>query len=278
MPGSDVDIKKYISSGILEQYVLGLLSSEERQAIENNLRQYPELRAELDQIEHALESYVSLNKAKLSPDFYQKLSDKLDDITPDPAPPATNPSSGPAPVTGTGSGNLLSLLLGVALVVSLGAAAWLYNGSQQKDEEIKTLTTNFNLLQTDCDKTTEMNRSLLETLQSMRQPGSSLIQMLGTAKAPAALASVIWNPTTQKAYLDVASLPEPPSDKQYQLWAIVDGVPVDMGVFEVVLNGTSLQEVPFIANPQAFAVTLEQRGGSPTPTLEEMVVVGNKVG
>jgi len=278
MPGSDVDIKKYISSGILEQYVLGLLSSEERQAIENNLRQYPELRAELDQIEHALESYVSLNKAKLSPDFYQKLSEKLDDITPDPAPPATNPSSGPAPVTGTGSGNLLSLLLGVALVVSLGAAAWLYNGSQQKDEEIKTLTTNFNLLQTDCDKTTEMNRSLLETLQSMRQPGSSLIQMLGTAKAPAALASVIWNPTTQKAYLDVASLPEPPSDKQYQLWAIVDGVPVDMGVFEVVLNGTSLQEVPFIANPQAFAVTLEQRGGSPTPTLEEMVVVGNKVG
>jgi anti-sigma-K factor RskA len=274
MPGSDVDIKKYISSGILEQYVLGLLSQEEQQAVENNLGQFSELRAELDQIEHALESYASLNKAKLSPDFYQKLSDKLDDITPDPAPPA----SGPPPVAGTGSGNLLSLLLGAALVASLGAAAWLYNGNQQKDEEIKTLTTNFNLLQIDCDKTTDMNRSLLETLQSMRQPGSSLIQMLGTAKAPAALASVIWNPTTQKAYLDVASLPEPPSDKQYQLWAIVDGAPVDMGVFEVVLNGTSLQEVPFIANPQAFAVTLEKRGGSPTPTLEEMVVVGNKVG
>ena len=47
-----------------------------------------------------------------------------------------------------------------------------------------------------------------------------------------------------------------------------------MGVFKVVISA-GFQEVPFIENAAAFAVTLENRGGSPTPTLEEMVVIGN---
>ncbi len=77
--------------------------------------------------------------------------------------------------------------------------------------------------------------------------------------------------------MDVLRLPPPPSDKQYQLWVIVDGTPADMGVFEAILTGNTLQEIPFVENPQAFTVTLEKRGGSPTPTLEEMVVIGNFV-
>lgn len=32
--------------------------------------------------------------------------------------------------------------------------------------------------------------------------------------------------------------------------------------------------IPFIDNPRAFAVTLEPRGGSENPTLEQMYVIG----
>ena len=77
------------------------------------------------------------------------------------------------------------------------------------------------------------------------------------------------------AYLDVIDLPAPPTNKQYQLWAIVDGQPVDMGVFDNAVGVKTFEAVPFIANAQAFAVTVEDIGGSPTPSLETMVVIGN---
>jgi anti-sigma-K factor RskA len=130
-------------------------------------------------------------------------------------------------------------------------------------------------LKFDCEQTKIDLRLLKDELEIIRAGGNEIIIMKGTDKAPLARANIHFNKETQKSYLDIINLPTPPPDKQYQLWAIVDGVPTDMGVFDIKIDSTVLQEVPFIENASAFAVTLEQKGGSPTPTLEEMVVIGN---
>ncbi len=261
-----MDIKAYIASGILEQYAFGLLSPTERSEVEANLQQYPELVEELRQVEYTIEKYLSLYQDTPSPDFQQRLNDSLENVVPDPlpTPPTTPPSSG-------GSNWWLT---GLA-VLALATAAWLFFDNQQKDRSYQELATEYQNLQLDCDETTETNRGLLSLLETIRQSGNSLIQMQGTDKDTTAFASIIYNAKTKKSYLDIINLAAPASDKQYQLWAIVDGVPVDMGVFDVTVDTSkTLQEVPFIENVQAFAVTLEPRGGSVVPTLEEMVVIG----
>ncbi len=53
-----MNIKEYIESGILENYVLGLVSDMEIQEVEQNLLQYPELKSEVNQIEDALAIYA----------------------------------------------------------------------------------------------------------------------------------------------------------------------------------------------------------------------------
>lgn len=262
-----MDIKAYISSGILEQYAFDLLSPSERSEVEANLQQYPELVAELRQVEYAIEKYLSLYQDKITPEFYPKLNDRLENIKPDPL--AATPAVGVGGTRNPVNGWLTALVL-----LALTAAAWLFYQNQQKDNAYATLQQEYNTLKEECDQTDDVNRGLLIELQTIRQSGNSLIQMRGTDKAPEAIASIFYNSESQKTYLDVINLPAPPSDKQYQLWAIVDGTPVDMGVFDVVIDSTGLQEVPFIDNPQAFAVTLEPRGGSEVPTLEDMVVIG----
>jgi anti-sigma-K factor RskA len=260
-----VDIKAYIASGILEQYAFDLLSPTERSEVEANLQQYPELVEELRQVEYAIEKYLSLYQAQPSPDFKQRLNESLENVTPDPRPA---PSSLPK------NDSTNWWLTGLA-VIALAAAAWLFFDNQQKDRSYQQLATEYQNLQLDCDETTETNRGLLSLLQTIRQSGNSLIQMRGTDKDTTAFASIIYNAETKKSYLDIINLATPAADKQYQLWAIVDGTPVDMGVFDVnVDTSKTLQEVPFIENVQAFAVTLEPRGGSVSPTLEEMVVIG----
>ncbi len=89
------------------------------------------------------------------------------------------------------------------------------------------------------------------------------------------MATVYWDSRSKDVYLLVNNLPKPASQKQYQLWAIVDGKPVDAGMVD--LSGSQdnmLLKMRNIPEAQAFAITLEKEGGSPSPTMEAMYVLG----
>jgi anti-sigma-K factor RskA len=77
--------------------------------------------------------------------------------------------------------------------------------------------------------------------------------------------------------LNISEIPTPPEDKQYQLWAIVNGKPVDAGIFDLAANTNTavLQKMKPIADAQAFAITLEKKGGTHVPTLNAMFLLGN---
>ena len=68
------------------------------------------------------------------------------------------------------------------------------------------------------------------------------------------------------------SLPAAPAGRQYQLWAIVNGQPLDAGM----LRDTKMQvqQMKAFAQADAFAITLEKSGGSPTPTMSALYVMG----
>jgi anti-sigma-K factor RskA len=66
------------------------------------------------------------------------------------------------------------------------------------------------------------------------------------------------------------------AEQQYQLWALVDGVSIDAGVFDA-SRGT-FQIMKAIAEADAFAVTIEQTGGAESPTLSTMQVYGEPMG
>ena len=53
-----MNIKEYISSGILEAYVLGDLSEQEMAEVQKNIAQYPELKAELARVEEVQEKLL----------------------------------------------------------------------------------------------------------------------------------------------------------------------------------------------------------------------------
>ena len=145
-------------------------------------------------------------------------------------------------------------------------------------DQIEQQNAEMTVYKNECDQI-KAERTLLEKqLLFLRGSDNQAIRMKGTDKAPNAFATIYWNGKNKESYLDVNSLPLPPAGKQYQLWAIVDGKPVDMKVFDVVADNNQLQKVEFIEKPQAFAVTLEDAGGSPAPTMTEMYVIGEVAG
>jgi anti-sigma-K factor RskA len=119
----------------------------------------------------------------------------------------------------------------------------------------------------------------LGTLQEqnaiLRNDEFRAVALAGTKTAPGAKARVLFNPATKAVYVDVQHLPTLPADKQYQLWALDNGKPVDAGVLATATaTGDSLQHMKDIASAQAFAMTVEPVGGSVNPTLSTMTVMG----
>lgn len=108
-----------------------------------------------------------------------------------------------------------------------------------------------------------------QDLQVLAGPGVQAVTLAGLGPAPDAKGRTYVNPGTHDALFYAFDLPALPEDKTYQLWFIADGKPVPAGVFAVDPRGTAslrVQQVADVARIQAWAVTVEPRGGLPQPT------------
>jgi anti-sigma-K factor RskA len=61
-------------------------------------------------------------------------------------------------------------------------------------------------------------------------------------------------------------MPQPPSDKQYQLWAIFKGQPINLGSMEITQKRL-LYAMKNVQKAEAFAISVEPKGSNPeTPS------------
>ncbi len=121
------------------------------------------------------------------------------------------------------------------------------------------------------------NQRLASLLASISSASTHTIALGGQPMAPAASAKVFLDTSGRQAFVFFHNLPANPNDKSYQLWVIpVDGVPQGVGVFDVDHNGSAsmvLQNLPVATTIKALAVTMEPKGGLPSPS-GEMYLMG----
>lgn len=261
----NLNINEYIASGILEEYILGQLSASQRAEVEAMAAQHPEIREELNTIEEALAKYGMAHARPLPDALKQNILQRVAALEGQKQKDTKHP-----PRKGNGSTGLMIGLIGLAALVM-----WSLFQNRKTSKALEELQLEHNQTIADCDSVRIHNDQLARQLAILKNPGLQLVYMLGTEKSKSSQVVVHYNPTAAQTFLRVDALPAPAPGKQYQLWAIVAGAPVSMGVFDIPADTAVLISVPHVADAQAFAVTLENAGGVPIPTLEEMYVIGN---
>ena len=130
------------------------------------------------------------------------------------------------------------------------------------------------------DREVEQSRSearrAAQALQVLAAPQVSSVVLAGLGPTPGAAGHTYVNPQTHDALFYAFNLPTLAPEKTYQLWFIAAGKPVSAGVFSVDPRGTGslrVENVVDVKDIQAWAVTVEPRGGVPQPT-GEMVLKG----
>jgi anti-sigma-K factor RskA len=168
-----------------------------------------------------------------------------------------------------------------AAVLLIGMITFAFNNLQLSDT-VRDLTVSVEekesrifRLENELERKTE----LLSILESREV---SLILMAGLDVNPEGYGKIIWDPENEQALLQIANLPAPPDDKDYQLWFIKESQsPISAGVFNFEQPSTDLffkieqlSEQPSpVAN--AFAITMEPKGGMPQPT-GDMFLLGSR--
>lgn len=268
-----MDIKDYIASGILEAYALDDLPQEERAAVEAMLAKHPELQQELHTIEEGLEALAMETAIAPPADLKDSLFAALDEAQPEEA-PAPKPEAKVLPLAPKKSyfwNYVAAASVSIALVSSLMAYDF-YSRWQQSQAAYLDLADSNEILANQINKVGNELRDALHDYNVLANPDFNRVDMASVIQGQSFAASVYWNKKTKEAYLSIQELSELTREQQYQLWAIVDGKPVSMGVFD--LKTDALTQMTAVANAAMFAVTIEPRGGSVNPTLDAMQVAG----
>jgi len=270
--------KAYIESGILELYVLGQLSAQEQLEVQAMASTYPEVKQEMEAIEIAMEKYAVQNAVKPSVGLENKIFERIGIAIPQQEAKviplnAELRNDYPAKIRSL----RLALVACIALlIVSVAALYSAHSDLGSARDQIASLSADREKFSSTVNYMKATNADLNKIVAIADDPSWKTIKLAGQ-KNPGDNMVVYWHPKDKHVMVNTNKMVLPANDKahQYQLWALVNGKPVDLGVFDVNADSSQiLVNMKEIGIAQAFAVTLEQRGGSPTPTMEQMMVMG----
>jgi anti-sigma-K factor RskA len=255
-----VERQDIISSGILEMHALGLTSEAEATQVAGWAAEFPEVKAELEAIEKSLEVYAMDHVIEPSASTKKIILGKLGQ---EQLQQKTGLVRSISPAWKYAAAASILLLLG-SVYLNMDYYSKLRNADtalQNSQQELIAVN----------DKL----RGMSSDMEVVQNKYSKAVSLDGLPAAPEAAAKIFWMKNTGEVYIDPSNLPEAPSGKQYQLWAIVDGKPVDGGMIITTKKNQEyhIQKMKTFGKAEAFAVTLETAGGNPTPK-GDMYVMG----
>nr|WP_255670528.1 anti-sigma factor [Mucilaginibacter sp. UR6-11] len=224
-------------------------------------------------MEKALESYALANAVQPSANQRNKILNSLVTNLADDATFNKKDEASVVSLTEPVTNNFYKYAFAASITLLIGSLFALfnvYNKLQNTSQQLVAVTSQNQRI----SKTVNL---MDQQLGVFRDTTYKILRLKGTSNLPSGGVMVAWSPAKKKVILDLKTLDMPVNDKthQYQLWALVAGKPIDLGVFDKLPADTAnMQEMKPVALAQAFAVTREPRGGSINPTMSEMMLIG----
>ena len=260
-----MDIAEYINSGILELYVFGSLSEEETEDVAAIAAKNSDIQDEILSIEKAVVSLSYSMAPYLSAANFDKIKSQL--IEKHQGVIKLEPRSNATSYLGWAAAILLSIGTG-----------YFYNQNSISENQVVEQSREKAKIDADYKNLSIEKQQTDDVLAVVRDENNTVITLAGQAAAPRAKAKIYWNKATATVYVDASGLPEPPEGKEYQIWSLKLApvlTPTSIGTLaNFSSNDSKIFAVESTTGAEAFGITLEPKGGSLTPTMEQLYTLG----
>lgn len=256
-----METQDIISSGLLELYAAGIATEKEAREVEQWSGQYFEVAAELKDIFSSMEAYA--NSHAIAPDASVKQKIFAGIYT------ASNIYSTAPVLTEAKPGKVITvypywkLVAAASVLLLIGSIILnIFTYDKYKDADTNLMATRQTMA-----GLKEKNKVIEAGMEVVQNKYSVPVSLNGLEASPEAAAKVFWMKNTGEVYIDPSNLPDAPEGKQYQLWGIVNGKPVDGGMILTSNKGDKyrIQKMKTFGKAEAFAVTLETEKGNAEP-------------
>jgi len=265
-----IDIKQYIESGILEEYLSGTLTPTERTEVESTADKYPEIAQEFASMSLSLSMMADIGEVVPAAYMEEKIWDEILRTDFDDQEELIGPNKAVIPKT-----SKLPYILSVAMaIIAFVTIYYLIIANGRLDDakakitslesENSELSANYDKLKYDYDS--------LTTLSSIYDIENTKLYVMKPHRR-SALGSVVilvWDRTTNQVYADIKSLPVSNSGMKYNLWAITQiGQQINLGNFEH--KGISqVIKLDKLHNAVEILLTQEKESGVSYPTMSRV--------
>lgn len=244
-----MDIKQYISSGIIEAWVLGLCTPEEEKELEGLRLQYPEIDRAVTDCENQLGKNLLQQSTLPGTETDNRILAALE---------KTNKTFGTVPanrVIPVNRWKKIAVAATVLLLLSAGLNFYFIRLSGRP-------------------AITEENTLPQRDYNIMKDPAITPVAMYGVATHSICRCTMYWDKKKHTMYIMIHHLPLSGTKRNYQLWALVNGKPVNAGVVRDEIRGRFIEVTNVPDNATSFIVTLEDAAGTDTPTESEIYLRG----
>jgi anti-sigma-K factor RskA len=264
---------------MLDEYVLGRLSQDERRNVERHVRECDVCAADLRELSTVMEGLAqTVDPVPPPPALKQRVIASLASQPQEPpfASQKSNVATMPPPPTTVIRRGVHPGWLAAAAVVILGFGAALYSAYTSRSLLLEELQQARTVAVDGEERARELQRQLMQNagqadlvVSILTATDTQSIALAGRENATGSTARAYWSPT--RGLLIVANdLPVPPPGRIYQVWIIGGSGPVSAGLLGEQGSGRGMLIAPppsgTTPGPVTVAVTDEPPGGLPAPS------------
>jgi anti-sigma-K factor RskA len=257
-------------------YALGILDEPERRAFEAHVSTCASCAAEIRDFT-AVASALALDVPQVDPPA--SLRDRVLRAATSPAPRGAVVESIASEQRRPGRERLFALLSAAAAVIAValgGYAVSLQRRIAVLEEQVRVASDRAAQSQQQLVQLRAATDQSTQVRQILAAGDLRRIDLAGTKVAPAATGRAFWS-QREGLVVAFANLPATQTGQVYQLWVIPPGgTPIGAGLLELQPDGRALALATSGTSQQVgtVAITLEPAGGSPVPTLSNMIAAG----
>ena len=243
-------IHNFLESDLLEKYLIGETSLEEKHQVERYIAMYPEIREAYRELEDNLETFARLYARKAPEGLKHRITLSI-----------RNQQAGRKRFM------RYAVAASIATLFFAASSVFFWNQNQHLQQENAMVTDQIRVLEADMKEQLEDVRNQFIVLNN---PGTRKYMVNGNKKAKELKAIAYVNPIKKLSYINVRNLPQLPEDQCYQMWAEVNGSMVNLGILRNIEDKDKLMALPYGEKALGY-ITIEPKGGNNTPSVQNIV-------
>ncbi len=278
-------VQAFITSGVLEKYVLGMATGEEKTNVLEMASQHLEIKEELAAIRKTMRGYIISHRVAPPADLFEKVKSvtnkqsasvsRTDAATRSASPTVTTVKRDHAR---RGSNQLMPIglgLLSIALIAVSFTAYSFFNDLKMVKQEVVDAQEVVEGLKKELATEQTNTREVQAKLDFYLDPDNQILTLKGTNRAPQAKAVIFWNDKSKTCALEKASLPKLDDGNVAVVWS---NKPYERNSIKlgVLTPNAATERIPltYIENPSLLYVTEENSADVDRPNRSKILMTG----